>query len=440
MKSNLKAARALREYCKSKNMDQNVESSYDAEKLNNLLSHFYIDARKECGEKYKVSSLENIRFSLNRFFQEKNPGIDIIKDKVFQEANLSFKAAITELKREGKGDVKHYPVINDTHLHQIYNSEHLNPRTPERLQNKVQFDVRFYFARRGAENMHAMSKKTFTVQKDPKTNKEFVVKVEDELVKNHRAGDKESYSGIMPENPSSPLCPVKSFKLYFSKLHPDCDRLWQRPKNSFLEEDRSWYYNVPVGQKTLSGFMTKISKLVNLPTNYTNHCIRATGATLLSRTGYNNAQIMAITGHKSVSSLAIYQRVNEAEKINMGDTLSKFVHGSNSCDITKETPSSVVQQKDIPSSSSSNFSRPLNINYSSLCQPLPISNSMVNNHSLDVDTCDDFAAINIEDFDVYLNETHDIVSRPQQQRQPVFHNCVISNLTINYYNQNKTNI
>ena len=89
----------------------------------------------------------------------------------------------------------------------------------------MQFDIRFYFARRGAENMHSMTKETFVLRIDSNTNQEFIAKAQDELVKNHRAGDKESYSGIMPANVDSALCPVKSFKLYYSKLHPDCNSL-----------------------------------------------------------------------------------------------------------------------------------------------------------------------------------------------------------------------
>lgn len=234
LKANQKAVRALREYCKSKNMSTTVEK-YSKSELNNLLCTFYIDARKTNGEKYKASNLENIRFSLNRFFQnEKNYTMDIVKDPEFRDANVSFRAAMTELKREGKGNTEHHPVIPEAHLSLIYNSALFEPITPSRLQNKVQFDIRFYFARRGAENMHSMTKNTFVLRRDPDTNKEFIRKYEDEMSKNHRAGDKESSSGIMPENPDSPLCPVKSFKLYFSKLHPGCDSLWQRPRDSFF--------------------------------------------------------------------------------------------------------------------------------------------------------------------------------------------------------------
>ena len=49
--------------------------------------------------------------------------------------------------------------------------------------------------------------------------------------------------------------------------------------------------------------------------------LRVTGATNLTRCGFSARQIMAITGHKSIESLAIYQKVQEDEKLKMGISL-----------------------------------------------------------------------------------------------------------------------
>ena len=59
---------------------------------------------------------------------------------------------------------------------------------------------------------------------------------------------------LMPEIKDSELCPVKSFIFYLEKLNPNNDRLWQRPKDSFLDTDEVWYSNVAVGKKSLSLF------------------------------------------------------------------------------------------------------------------------------------------------------------------------------------------
>ena len=99
--------------------------------------------------------------------------------------------------------------------------------------------------------------------------------------------------------------------------------LWQRPKESFSENDETWYCNIPVGEKKLKTFLPELSAICNLSQRYTNHSIRATCATILSRGKYNYAQIKSVTGHKSVQSLAIYQKVNEKEKLHMGRAISE---------------------------------------------------------------------------------------------------------------------
>ena len=49
----------------------------------------------------------------------------------------------------GLGNVDNYPKINETDRRKLYNPMHLNPSTPYGLKNKVQFDIRLYFCRRG---------------------------------------------------------------------------------------------------------------------------------------------------------------------------------------------------------------------------------------------------------------------------------------------------
>ncbi|CAG2226383.1 KCTD1_15 [Mytilus edulis] len=302
IKQNIAAATIFREYLKVKKMDPGFEQ-YDTLKLDEVLGHFYMDVRKADGNRYKTNSLQCLRYSLNRYLKAPpyNKKIDIVNDESFSASRENFKAAMAELKRMGLGDVEYYPSIDEADRRKMYTSIYLSPNTPFGLQNKVQFDIRLYFCRRGMENMPQMTKSTFSVKKDPKTGLKYVVKTLDELTKNHRSSDKEKTSGIMPENSGSEYCPVSSFEKYVNKLNPECDKLWQRPKDQFWEEDPSWYYNIPVGEKTLGNFMSYLSK---------KRC---------------NAQIMAVTGHKSVASLSLYQRVDNDDKIRMGQTLTESI-------------------------------------------------------------------------------------------------------------------
>lgn len=87
----------------------------------------------------------------------------------------------------------------------------------------------------------------------------------------------------MPENPGSGYYPVLSFEKDINKLHPSCDKLWQRPHDDFDDSNATWYCNVPLGEKkTLANFITNISTKCRLPQVYTNHSIRTTGSTSLA--------------------------------------------------------------------------------------------------------------------------------------------------------------
>lgn len=70
----------------------------------------------------------------------------------------------------------------------------------------------------------------------------------------------ESTSGVMPEFPGSPYCPVKSFEMYIIKLHPLCTSLWQRPKESFSDHDRVWYCNSQLGEKNLGKIHDEVER------------------------------------------------------------------------------------------------------------------------------------------------------------------------------------
>ena len=68
--------------------------------------------------------------------------------------------------------------------------------------------------------------------------------------------------------------------------------------------------------------MSKLSEDAKLSKRYTNHCLRVTRITKLTKDQFTPKQIMATTEHKSVESLAVYQRVKSDEKLMMGMPLT----------------------------------------------------------------------------------------------------------------------
>lgn len=63
--------------------------------------------------------------------------------------------------------------------------------------------------------------------------------------------------------------------------------------------------------------MSDLSRKRDVDQIYTNHSIRATGATILSKEMYGPSQTMAVTGHKFIQSLTVYPGVDKEETIRM---------------------------------------------------------------------------------------------------------------------------
>ena len=239
----------------------------------------------------------NFRHSLNRLLQSVpfDRNINVVKDPAFRQSNETFKTAMRELETLGNGEVDHYPQINLSDLRKIYNF--MSCDSPKSLADKVQFDIRFYFCRRGCENMHAMTKDTFEICVDCEGN-EFVHQARGELNKNHNETDREGYTVFMPAHAGSELCPVAAFKNYVSHLNPMCDSIWQRPLDSVASTQVVWYSNRPIGVNTLATFMRRLSEKCSLSKTYSNHSVRVTGVTLLCqlRFGRVRPQICVVDG------------------------------------------------------------------------------------------------------------------------------------------------
>lgn len=100
-----------------RNPDVSTNSKVELDKL--LASVFYMDARKNDGSKYKLSSLKAIRFTLSTHFTHEFD-VDIVKDPDFKETNNVFYAMTVQLKSECLGHVTHTPALEACELPQIY--------------------------------------------------------------------------------------------------------------------------------------------------------------------------------------------------------------------------------------------------------------------------------------------------------------------------------
>ncbi len=312
----------LREYLKERGIEEEPLVSTKKE-LAVVLRKFYAEVRKKNGELYSKSSLVGIRCGLQRYFSTYK--MDIIKDPEFSEANAVYQAEISEIKREGKAQTQHKPPINKEDIKKLYESGLFSLTQPDTLQNKVFFEVMIFFCRRGRQNLRELKKEDFSIRTDS-SGVRYVCKVKDELTKNRRENDEAQESQTMFET-GGPLCPVLSFEKYVSRLNPKNEFLFQRHKKAVDESDEVWYDNMVVGERTLGDKMKKLSIAAKLSFVYTNHSIRATAITILDECGYEARHIMALSGHKSESSIRSYaSQTSLSTNWKMSETLAESLN------------------------------------------------------------------------------------------------------------------
>ena len=168
-KATKKAVTVFREYLSAKNRPEDFEN-FEKDELGNVLSRFYVEARRSDGNHYKTSSLNGVRAGLNRHLKQNyylgSRTIDIIRDKDFVAANMAFRAAIVELKKIGKGDVQHHQAIDENDIAKLYRSGVFDQNSPTGLQLKVWFELMLYICRRGRENLRELKKDHFVVATD----------------------------------------------------------------------------------------------------------------------------------------------------------------------------------------------------------------------------------------------------------------------------------
>ncbi len=130
----------------------------------------------------------------------------------------------------------------------------------------------------------------------------------------------------------STLNPVAIFEKYIEHLNPNCNRLWQWLKNNVTPADPVWFEKAPVGHTKIGNFMKELSEKVKLSKVYTNHSIQATCITKLDQANFESRHIMAVSSHKSESTVKTYaKKCPESKKREMSETLTESMGTKRPC-------------------------------------------------------------------------------------------------------------
>ncbi len=283
------------------------------EEIADLLCEFYYAVRKQDGNEYSKSALKGIRAGLQRYLEGKPffRKFSLSRDSIFNEANTVFDGYIAKLKKDGKDIEEHKEEIPPEDERKLYDCVFTD--TPQGLLYRVFFEVVKHFGRRGRENLRNMTPAYFTMEKDGSGLRYYRQPV-CENDKNHTVKKKgRPKKGVIAEIPGDKNCPFTHVKDYLEKRNKDCPAFFQKAHDNYWK-DGIWYENSAVGKNLLNGMMKKMSEVGNLSKIYTNHCIRKTVITRLDDFGFQDKDIMSVTGHKYAASLGAYLDEPSLEK------------------------------------------------------------------------------------------------------------------------------
>ena len=100
-KTDKKTERKFIKYLKAKNNE--TDYWLIAEDLDKILCKFWFEVCTQEGDYYKIGSLENLQYSLNKLLQSKGHEFDIVHGEAFVKSGKKFTEACKELKMKGYG-------------------------------------------------------------------------------------------------------------------------------------------------------------------------------------------------------------------------------------------------------------------------------------------------------------------------------------------------
>jgi hypothetical protein len=227
-----------------------------AKELNNLLSQFFISARKGDGEDYEPSTLKGQFCSFNRFLKH-----DLTKSVELCKTRDALTANQIELKKMGKGNGSNKPdVLTDEDVDAFFNSGQLGLSNSTSLLHTVWFFNTVYFGLRGVTEHYQMRWGDVKLCKDHLGNEYLQMNERNTKtrtgtdVKNKREIPQRTWDNVNNQS----RCPVEAYKLYKSKRPPNfckADDPFYIQENTNPNKSVRWFKCQIVGVNKLGSFM-----------------------------------------------------------------------------------------------------------------------------------------------------------------------------------------
>ena len=152
-------------WAKTRGKEEQLES-YDITELNEALSQFYLELRKENGQDYEPDSLKVIQTALDRHLRSQNYPKSILRDKEFPSWRKVSEGKARKLREQGTGKRPNKAKsLTKKEEEILWESSLLGNHIPRSLINTMWWLLTMHFGLRGQQEHHDMMVEGFSFEK-----------------------------------------------------------------------------------------------------------------------------------------------------------------------------------------------------------------------------------------------------------------------------------
>ena len=343
--------------------------------IDKWLCVFVTETRSKTGNSYPPKTIMSLLSGILCSMRSSNPhypNFMLKGNPDFVELHATIDNLFKSLRSKGIGaTVGHTEPISTKEENQLWASGILNVDSPQGLLRCVFYYVGKCFCLRGGQEHRDLCLKQLQRFYEPDR---YVYS--EHSSKNRQGGFLQSKLEhktvtIVANSAIGERCPVFLLDKYIKKLPAKVDFFYCKPFPSVpAEPEKPWYYNIPVGRNTLSKMVQEMCAEAGISGKKTNHSLRVTGATSLFEAGVPEKLIQQRTGHRSLESLRMYERVSDNQEMVVSKILSgdktrydSLLSSSSACVVVSTAASSSACSSKPVIQSSNSHSMPSSIQY-----------------------------------------------------------------------------
>ena len=284
------------------------------------LCKFISETRKSNGEEYTPRSLYLILAGIQRHLRKVRQldPINIFEDPQFKTLKNVCDSIFKRLHRKGIGtETKATAVLSQCDEDTLWDKKVLDVDTPKGLLRAVFFYNGKNFCLRGGQeqrNLRLSQLKRDTSYIDGKEVSSYVYEEFGSKNRQGGFGSLNLHNKIVRQHQSSSnpdRCHVRILDKYLRLLPPeakDQDNFYLTPlPKKPMDPLKPWYTKTPIGRNRLNVMLKEMCQEAGICGNFSNHSLRAYGASSMFQAGVPEKLIQQRTGHRTLEALRQYE-------------------------------------------------------------------------------------------------------------------------------------